>query len=53
MTFLETLKDRRAVRNYLPLEVETDKITKLFGIVTKDKQFYIALNVLPYNTDHF
>jgi nitroreductase len=28
------LKDRRAVRNYLPLEVETDKITKLLEAAT-------------------
>src|ERR1700694_5842830 len=34
MTVLETLKDRRAVRNYLPLEVETEKITKLLEAAT-------------------
>lgn len=34
MTVLEALKDRRAVRNYLPLEVETDKITKLLEAAT-------------------
>lgn len=34
MTVLETLKDRRAVRNYLLLEVETDKIIKLLEAAT-------------------
>lgn len=34
MNVLEALKERRAVRNYLPLEVETDKITKLLEAAT-------------------
>ena len=34
MTILEMLKDRRAVRNYLPLEVETDKIYQLLEAAT-------------------
>lgn len=34
MAVLETLKDRRAVRNYLPLEVEDDKIAKLLEAAT-------------------
>ncbi|WP_373228678.1 nitroreductase [Cohnella sp.] len=34
MNIAETLKERRAVRNYLPLEVETAKITKLLEAAT-------------------
>jgi nitroreductase len=34
MTILETLKSRRAVRNYLPREVEEEKITKLLETAT-------------------
>lgn len=34
MTVLETLKSRRAVRNYLPIEVEDDKIVKLLEAAT-------------------
>jgi nitroreductase len=34
MTVLQTLKDRRAVRNYLSIEVEADKITKLLEAAT-------------------
>jgi nitroreductase len=34
MTVLEALKERRAVRNYLPLEVEVDKISKLLEVAT-------------------
>jgi nitroreductase len=34
MTVIEALKDRRAVRNYLPLEVGVDKIAKLLEAAT-------------------
>jgi nitroreductase len=34
MTVIETLKARRAVRNYLPREVETDKISQLLDAAT-------------------
>lgn len=34
MNVLQVLKERRAVRNYLPLEVEVEKVTKLLEAAT-------------------